>query len=181
MDSVPEQCSTKPFSHTICIAPVQPVKELCGLTSIVNITSIIYVRSKGRNCQTVRNKHFCSSHMPACDGEVQGKARKSKQRHFGSSLCGHVSVWWFSSLWRSVSWNDYAEGLGVNTMTHLLFSASSSSSSSRPHHSSLSPTPLRTGTLAKTTVYPSLIVLCTCELTFWFWITLRVKSFAISK
>lgn len=45
-----------------------------------------------------------------------------KQRRFGSSICGHVSVWWFSSLWRSVSWNDYAEGLGVNTMTHLLLS-----------------------------------------------------------
>lgn len=68
----------------------------------------------------INDKHSWISQMPVCDSEMQDNAREAWQRRFGSGIRGHVSVWWFSSLWWSVSWNDYAEGLGVNTMTHLL-------------------------------------------------------------
>lgn len=62
--------------------------------------------------------------------EVRDNAWMSlAETFFGSGIGGHVSVWWFSSLWRSVSWNDYAGGPGVNTMTHLLFCLPSSLSS----------------------------------------------------
>lgn len=101
--------------------------------------SIIY-KVKGSKNQIERsNKHCWISQLSVCDREVQ--------RRFGSGFCGHVSVWWFSSLWRSVSWNDYAEGLAVYTLTHLL---STLPPPSKP------PTPqshlrnVRTGTLAKT-------------------------------
>lgn len=83
-------------------------------------------------------------HKYACDREVQ----ESRSRAATFRLCGHVSVWWFSSLCWNMSWNDYADGLEVNNVTHLHCSPSSSSST-QTHQSPSSPRPCETGLLGE--------------------------------
>lgn len=110
-----------PASQTVC----PPLVELTLLLA----HSINYkVRGRLRGSAAHRND---MANTPLC-GHVRGGARgvwrAAACLPFCSAVCDHVSVWWFSSLGRSVSWNDYAEGPRVNTMTHLLCSTSPSPS-----------------------------------------------------
>lgn len=133
-------------------ASIQPLLTQCSLTLIGNITSITYERSKGQNHQPRRNKHFCLLQMTVCHREMRENPSRDILAPVSVATCLSGDSGRCDEAWAKMITQKAGELILWLTYSSLPPPPLCPPLPNPPF------TPLRTGTLAKTTVYRRLIV-----------------------